>query len=144
MSSYRYSKMTKAQIGEFLQARRFAIVGTNRSIGPPQLTPVWYLYENGLAYLSFGKDSIKCRNLERDPRIALCIAGHCPDARSVMIYGTAELVPDSRQRGSVAWRLVRRYYDSDDEARAYIKSLGDVESVLAIVTPSRMLGEDYN
>lgn len=143
--SYRYAKMSKAQIEEFLSERRVAIAGTNRANGPPQLTPVWYLYENGRAYVSLLKQSVKFRNLERDPRIALCIAGSYPDARSVMIYGTVELVPESTPEvHEVGWRLIRRYYDSDDEARDFLDTYEDDESVLAIVTPSKILGEDFN
>jgi nitroimidazol reductase NimA-like FMN-containing flavoprotein (pyridoxamine 5'-phosphate oxidase superfamily) len=55
---YQYTDMSQAQIEEFLQAPRFAIVGTNRRSGPPQLTPVWYLYENGKVYLPMLKKSV--------------------------------------------------------------------------------------
>ena len=86
--TYQYAEMSQAQIEEFLHAPRFAIVGTNRVNGAPQLTPVWYLYENGRIYVSMSVDSAKYRNLRRDSRIGICISGSHPDARAVMIYGT--------------------------------------------------------
>ena len=140
------SEMSPAQIEEFLQVPRFATVGTIRKNGTPQLTPVWYLYEGGKLYITMYVNSVKYRNLSRDPRIALCIAGNHPDARAVMIYGTVELVlEESPWVDDIVWRLTRRYHDSDEEARTYMESpAGEGDSVLVVVTPGRMLAEDYN
>jgi len=69
---YQYSDMNQAQIEEFLGALRFAIVGTNRVNGPPQLTPVWYLYQDERVYISMLVESAKYRNLSRDYRHFFC------------------------------------------------------------------------
>ena len=144
--TYQYSDMSQDQIEEFLQVRRFAIVGTNRVKRPPQLTPVWYLYENGRIYVTMFVDSVKYRNLRRDPHIGICIAGENPDARAVMIYGTAELIEeDSTWDNEIRWRLVRRYYDSDEEAQSFMNSEGMAgESALAVVTPDKVIAQDFN
>ncbi len=114
--------------------------------GAPQLTPVWYLYENGRIYVSMSVNSAKYRNLRRDPRIGICIPGVHPDARAVMIYGTVDLIPeDTALYDDIDWRLTRRYHDSDEEAQAYIDSLPtEEESALAVVTPDKVIAEDYN
>jgi PPOX class probable F420-dependent enzyme len=144
--TYPCTDMSQAQIEEFLQAPRFAIVGTNRANGPPQLTPVWYLHDNGQLYLSISVNSAKYRNLCRDPRISLCIAAEHPDARAVMIYGGVELIQqESAWFKEISWRLVRRYYDSDEEAQSYLDSeavAGD--SALAVITPEKIIAQDYN
>ena len=144
--SYAYALMTPAQIDEFLRAPRFAIVGTNRTDGAPQLTPVWYLFEDGRLYLTIYVNSAKFRNLSRDPRIGVCVAAEHPDARAVMIYGTAELIRDVDARyEDIDWRLSRRYHDSDEETHAYIDSLpAEQENALVIVTPDKFIAEDYN
>lgn len=144
--THQYTDMSQAQIEEFLQAPRFAIVGTNRVNGPPQLTPVWYLYENGRIYVMMLVNSAKYRNLRRDPRTGICIAGENPDARGVMIYGTVELIlEDSAWRDEIRWRLVRRYYDSDEEAQSFIDTIptGE-EKALAVVTPDKVIAQDFN
>ena len=69
--SHQPSNMSQAQIEAFLQAPRFATAGTNRVNGPPQLTPVWYLYEDGKIYITMFAKSAKYRNLRRDPRIGV-------------------------------------------------------------------------
>lgn len=140
------SEMSQAEIEEFLRAPRFAIVGTNRINGPPQLTPVWYLYEDGRVYFSMYVESAKYRNLRRDPRIGICIAGEHPDARAVMFYGSVQLIKeDSAWSNEVYWRIVRRYYDSDEEARSFIElAASGGEGSLAVVTPDKVLAQDFN
>lgn len=144
--AYEPVEMSRDAIDAFLDVPRYAVVGTNRRNGSAQLTPVWYLYEDGKVYLEMFVASAKYKNLRRDPRIGLCIAGTHPDARAVMLYGTVELhsegpawVEDTR------WRLVRRYYDSDDDARSYMKEAASGgPRALAIVTPDRILAQDFN
>lgn len=138
--------MTQTEIEEFLGAPRFAIVGTNRANGPPQLTPVWYLYQDERVYISMFVKSAKYRNLRRDPRIGVCIAGENPDARAVMIYGTVEFSLDGESWvDEIVWKLVRRYYDSDEEAQTYMDSSAvEGEGALAVVTPERVIAQDFN
>ena len=142
-----YSDMSKVDIEEFLQAPRIAVVGTNRKNGPPQLTPVWYLFEKGKIYVSMFVKSAKYKNLCRDPRISICIAGDGSDARAVIFSGTAELVLESSARWNdeIVWKLVRRYYDNDQDARSYMDSEDNsTESALAILCPDRTIAQDYN
>ena len=129
-----------------MQEPRFAIVGTNRRNGAAQLTPMWFLYENGCIYMSMGVNSVKYRNLRRDPRIGICISAAHPDARAVMIYGKAEFIrPDVAGYDDIHWRLTRRYYESDEEAQTFLDSLpAEDESALIVVTPDKVLAEDYN
>ncbi len=51
--------MTPAQIETFLKAPRHAIVGTNRTNGAPQLSPVWYIHDDGRLYISIGAATAK-------------------------------------------------------------------------------------
>jgi hypothetical protein len=96
--------------------------------------------------MSVSVDSVKYRNLRRDPRIGICISAAHPDARAVMIYGKAELItPDAAGYEDIDWRLTRKYFESDDEAQAFLDSLpAEDESALIAVTPDKILAEDYN
>jgi PPOX class probable F420-dependent enzyme len=144
--TYHAVTMSQAQIDEFLQEPRFAVVGTIRKKGAPQLTPVWYLYENGQMYVPVATDSAKYRNLARDPRVCVCVAAHHPDARAVMIHGTVELITEeSAWFDDVRWRITRRYYNSDKEARAHLDSLPtEIQRALVVITPDKFIGEDWN
>ncbi len=144
--AYKYSDMSQDQIEELLQPPRWAIVGTNRMKGPPQLTPVWYLYENGRIYIGIFVESAKYHNLRRDPHIGICIAGEIPDARAVMMYGTVELIhEDNALFDEIRWRLTRRYCDSDDEAQSFIESEGKGrEGVIVVLAPDKVIAQDFN
>ena len=137
--------MTSAEIEQFLQAPRHAIAGTNPADGPPQLSPVWYLYEAGQVYISFAIDTAKFRNLKRDPRISLCVDGGHPDARAVMIYGKVEFLAwgEPLER-DMWWRIIRHYHDSEAAALRYADSVRDVPSVLAVVTIEKIISQDFN
>jgi PPOX class probable F420-dependent enzyme len=137
--------MTPAGIEQFLLLPRHAIAGTNTTGGPPQLSPVWYLYDAGRIFISLSTRTAKYRNLRRDPQISLCVDGCHPDARAVIIYGTVELVawgePLERE---LWWRIIRRYHDTEEAARQYAESVRDVPSALAVVTIQKIIGQDYN
>jgi len=45
------------------------VLATNGSDGVPQLTPVWFLYEDGLLYVNAQADTVKVRALRRNGQI---------------------------------------------------------------------------
>ena len=138
--------MSPDQIDSFLAEPRHAVVGVVRSDGAPQLSPVWILCDNGLVYFSIFVDSAKYRQLERDPRICICVdAGH-PDARAVIIHGTAELAREtSASYEELSWRIHRRYHESDDAARKYMEQTkAQGPGALVIVSPESIIGRNYN
>ena len=138
--------MDQEQIEDFLQASRHAIVATNRTDGPPQISPVWYLYEDEKIYFSVLVDSAKFRSLQRDSRVSVCIDGGHPDARAITFYGTARLMQDSTaQRDELIRRIIRRYMENEKEASEYAERAGtDSADVLVVVSPTKILARDYN
>lgn len=141
-----FTVMTREQIDEFLQASRHAILATNRRDGAPQISSVWYLYDDGKIYVSVFAGSAKHHNLKRDPRISICVDGGHPDGRAVTIYGTAELMQNRTEwRDDIFFRITRRYVESDEEARKLNEDFEtDEGEVLVIVTPAKILARDYN
>ena len=142
--------MSSTQLNEFLQSPRHAIAGTNRTDGPPQLSPVWYIYEDapfpkgGLFYVGITKDTAKYRNLQRDPQISLCIDGGREDTRCVIVQGTVEIVEktDPRQQ-AMRWRIIQHYIADPDAAKRYAEESKDWETVLLIVTPQKMITQNF-
>lgn len=137
--------MNQAQIEAFLAPPRHAIVATNTPDSGPQLSPVWYVYENQQLYISTGASSVKVRNLRRDPRVTVCIDGGHPDARYVVIHGTATILEaaDPRQE-EMRWRIIRHYHETEAEAQRYYESVRSMVSVLIVVTPERITSQDFN
>ena len=132
------------QIDSFLREPRHAIVGTVGRDGAPQLSPVWYIYEEGRFYIGITGDTAKYRNLRRDPRISLCIDGGREDVRTVIVAGTVELYEKAHPlQASMRWRLISHYIADGEEARRYATSSQDWDAVLVVVTPQKMITQNF-
>ena len=139
------AELTTAGLAEFLDAPRFAAAATISKDGSPQLTPIWYIYEGGNFYFGIATNSVKYRNLVRDPRMGLHITAEHPDTTTAIAYGSAELVKKSAPGiEDIGWRITRRYHDSDEEARAYrlLSESEGVESVMVKITPKKWVTWD--
>jgi PPOX class probable F420-dependent enzyme len=139
------TEMTPEQVEQFLAEPRNAVMGTVRKSGSPQLSTVWFVYRDGKLYSCLSNSSAKYFNIRRDPQVVVCVSGAHPDARSVTVYGTAELIPgnSSSYRG-IERELAFRYHDTAEEAEAYLDEYGDDEASMVVVTPTKIIGQDYN
>ena len=57
----------------------FATVSPNQS---PQLTTVWFLYEQKIFYFGIERSSVKHKNIKKNSNVAACIDGDFPDGRT--------------------------------------------------------------
>lgn len=139
------AQMTVDRVAEFLAPPRHAILATNRADGPPQLTPVWYIYEEGRMYISAGANTVKVRNLRRDPRMTICVDGCRPDARYVILQGSVTIIePGEAQQEAMRWRIIRHYHENEEDARRYHESIRESPSVLLVLQPDKVLSQDFN
>ena len=140
-----YSTMTVARLEEFLATPRHAVMATIKRDGSPQLSVLWFLFRKGKLYTSIFNSSAKYFNIRRDSRVTLCIdAGH-PDARSVTIYGNAELIEEkSAWSDEIERSLAYRYHDSAEAAEAYLQLTKGPDGSVIIVTPIKILSQDYS
>lgn len=138
------STMNQGEIDSFLQQPLHAIVGTVGRDGAPHLSPVWYIYDEGSFYIGITSDTAKYRNLRRDPRISLCIDGGREDVRTVMVSGTVELFAKTHPRQEpMRLRLISHYIADPEEARSYAESSKDWDAVLVVVTPQKILTQNF-
>lgn len=145
--SFPFRTLSAAELTEFLEEPRHAIVATARKDGSPQISPVWFLYTDNQLFFTVQSTSAKCTNLRRDPRVAICIdAGH-PDARSVTFLGKVELLEteEGHPLDALHHRIARRYLGSEENTARYIEQAESVSAlVLVSMSPEKILARDYN
>lgn len=128
-----------AQVLEFLQADRHAILATNGRNGAPQLTPVWYLFLDGVLYASAQPTTVKVINLRRDPTVTVCIDGSRDDTRYVVLRGRAELIEPGERQKALRWQIVRHYHADETEANRYHELIKNDPGVIIALRAERMV-----
>ncbi len=84
--------MGVAERRSFLLGRsRTASLATVRADGRPHVAPVWFDLDGDTVIFTTWHDSVKARNIYRDPRVSLCVDDEEPPFAFVMIEGTAEM-----------------------------------------------------
>jgi PPOX class probable F420-dependent enzyme len=98
-----------ANVRAFLEEPHYAVMATINRSGTPQLTVMWYALHptEDLILLNSSRGLLKVTNLQRDPRMALCVED---GDRYVTLEGTAELVIDrAAQEREVNEHIAPRY-----------------------------------
>ena len=106
---------------EFVTVRHLATVSTLRRDGTPHVTPVGFTWdaEAGLARVICSGRSQKARNVERDPRVAICQV----DGRLwLALEGRATVVADPERVRDAERRYAQRYREPrENPARVVIE-----------------------
>jgi PPOX class probable F420-dependent enzyme len=96
-----------AELRHFLEAKRFAVVGSKNPDSSPHLAVMWYLLAGDEIMVNSAQGRIKDRNLALDPRMSVMVA----DGYSfVRIDGKARIEHDQKIAHADIRRLALRYY----------------------------------
>jgi PPOX class probable F420-dependent enzyme len=90
---------------------QFATLATIGRDGGPQLTEVWFLYEDGELKLSLNSSRLKTKNLKARPRCSLFIVDLENAYRYLDVRGSARIEPDDDY--AFADRVGAKYGGSD-------------------------------
>src|SRR5260221_11284747 len=109
----------------------------------PRIIPLWFLWEDGIFYLSSGPKSHHVQDLARDPRAGLCItveegqteAGYRP-FRQIMVRGYAHVQPDTD--ASWARKLIGKYITGQAGVLRAQRIAGE-PPVVIVLRPQRFL-----
>jgi nitroimidazol reductase NimA-like FMN-containing flavoprotein (pyridoxamine 5'-phosphate oxidase superfamily) len=87
-------EMTQDEMLRYLSQPLIAKIATTNVDGTPQLSPVWFMYENGVFYISTYEKALKVRNIKRDNRVALLIDSTDGGIKlkGVLVKGIAKLI----------------------------------------------------
>jgi len=130
------------QAEEFLARKLLGRFATASIDAQPHVVPVWYLWENGVAWISSYRSTRKVIDLERNPKCALVV--DVEDAQggltAVMLEGRAELVntPPNAVKQRIE-QIYIKYLGKDgvleNDPQEWLNS---PENVLIKLTPTRV------
>ena len=135
-SCKKWIAMTSQEIQTLLSKANNAIVGVNRAVGGPQLTPVWYAWDGTSFFFSTTKERAKYLNIKRDSSITL-IVDDLETHKYVVSYGRAEVI--EQNVGELARPVLKKYVPADQLEQS-VKMIGnDPSRVLVVLHPEKML-----
>lgn len=127
--------MDLAAAQAFVLEHHRAVLGTTRRDGTPQMSPVLVSVEGDALMISTRVTALKVTNIERDPRVHLCVLSDGFFGPWVQISGTAEIIrlPDALD-GLVAYyrQISGEHPDWDDYRAAMVRE----QRCLIRVTPT--------
>jgi PPOX class probable F420-dependent enzyme len=103
----------------FLQEPHVGVIATLRRDGRPYTVPVWWLWRDGVFWLTGTTNRVWCRQLRHDPRASLCIEASAPEPGHVGVDGRVTILerPDF-DIWPVSRLLAEKYVGRRDPARA--------------------------
>ena len=114
-------KMTEDEAIRFLtEGTRTGKVATVRSDGRPHVAPIWFVLRGDELVFTTWHETVKARNLSRDPRAALTVDLEEPPYAFVLVEGEARVVPNDPEKLDIATQLGARYM-GEDQAEAFGK-----------------------
>lgn len=136
-------KLTLQEVADLTALAIPAHLATVDPTGFPRVLPLWFLWEEGIFYMSSGPKSRHVQDLARDSRAGLCITveedqtqtGYRP-FRQIMVQGYAQVQPDLD--GTWAGKLIRKYI-AGQAGEVRVKLEAKKPHVVITLRPERFL-----
>ena len=130
--------MTPEQINGYLAEPLIADLVTLYPDGSPQVTPVWYSYDGSRFRFLVEPTSVKARNVQRDPRVAISVATPTRPYEYVLVKGTATVVVDDYK--DLLWEMSIRYLGKEEGERYAQRVYREDVYCTIVVTSSKIKG----
>jgi PPOX class probable F420-dependent enzyme len=134
-----FHEMSDQERRAFLsEGTRTAKVATTMKDGAPHVMPVWFVLDGDDFLFTTAADTVKGRDLARDPRVSICVDDQTPPYSFVHIRGVAELIDELDEVRRVATLLGGRYMGAD-RAEEFGARNGVPGELLIRVRPQRTI-----
>ena len=140
--------MDDGEVAAFLDGlpARTGKLATVRADGRPHVAPIWFVLDRSVAgpdnpvgdlVFNTASDTVKGRNIIRDPRLALCVDDDTPPFTFVVVEGTATVSEDPDELLRWATVIGGRYM-GEDRAEAYGARNGVPGELVVRLRPTRI------
>jgi PPOX class probable F420-dependent enzyme len=141
-------KMSREEIEAFLMSgTKTGKVSTVRKDGRPHLAPIWFVLDsnkdnNNSIIFTTGNESVKGKDMLRDPRVSLCVDDQTPPFSFVVIEGLAEINQEPDLDELLKWttKIAARYMGQDD-AESYGKRNAVIGEMLVKIRPTKTIAQ---
>src|SRR5574340_1217486 len=130
--------MGPEEIKTFLAQPLVAHLATVRRSGSPQVVPMWFLYDNGVVYMSTRTWAAKVRHIRHNPHVAVEVdVMQAPLKNKVVgIDGTAEIVTTGVTEMTA--RIYHKYMGAAAAASPAAQQGINTPRVILKITPKKM------
>jgi PPOX class probable F420-dependent enzyme len=120
-----------------MAAPNIAVIGTTGRDGSPHQAPVWYIWRDGVLLIPTERRSQKWRNIERDPRVSICIDTREGPTRVALISGAADELPADYV--PFRRRFYERYHGDAAQAALDANPVDPAAWVVIRITPGKTI-----
>ena len=132
-------KMSDEERRQFLsEGTRTLKLATIGADGLPHIVPVWFVLDGDTLVFTAGEDSVKVRNIARNPGVAALVDDENPPFAFVQIRGTVEATRNAPDLLEWTTKIARRYM-GEAQAEAYGKRNAVDEELLIRLTPTKTI-----
>jgi len=133
--------MTPEEVRAFLShGTRTAKLATSGPGGRPHVMPVWFVLDGDELVFTTGGDSVKGRNLRRDPRAAVVVDEEVAPYAFVHLRGNVTLSEDPEELRRFATAIGGRYMGAD-RAEEFGRRNAVPGELLVRLRPERVIAE---
>jgi PPOX class probable F420-dependent enzyme len=119
---------------------RTAKLATVRADGRPHVAPVWFGMDGDTIVFTTGEDTVKARNMRREPRVSICVDDERPPFHYVIVEGVAESTRNDPDL--LRWAtLIGGRYMGEENAESYGRRNAVDTELLVRVSPTRIIAE---
>lgn len=114
-----------------VKEQKLGVLATQKKDGSSQLSPVYYVYQEGRIVISITKTRAKYHNIKRNSQVSICIVK--PEGHPyVTVYGRAEIEENDIVDGTAA--IFKRFNDQELPGN-FEAVLREQQRVLVFLTP---------
>jgi len=130
--------MTKEELQTFLARPLVARLATVRPNGTPQIVPMWFLYEDGVLYMSTRTAAAKVKHLHKNPRVAVVVDEMVAPLKNkvVTLEGAVEMQTTGVKE--VTTKIYHKYLGTEGAATPAAQQSINTPRVVLKITPKKI------